>query len=159
MGVTSENFVLGGTSYNNPHANVDFFWDEVNHNRYWLINDYQPVEYLDELPSASISPVAIPFFLADFGINQEILLNKQVSLEDVQKSIQQRYPQIKFVITHTKSKILPPIEGYFAEQHDEWIHLFYTERGRHSLLAKTQHPRVAGLTFAWYLNYKNVDWR
>jgi len=86
LGVDGESFVLGGTRVNNPNAKVGFFWDENNHNRYWLINNNEYFEYLDESPAVGLSPIAIPFFLADFGINQGTLLNKHVPLEDVQKT-------------------------------------------------------------------------
>ncbi len=156
MGVEKESFILGGKSCNNKEAKAGFFWDETNQNHYWLINEYKVVEYLIEPPSASFSPVAIPFFLDDFGIDKDTLLNTMTSLESVRYNINKLYNNISFLIKN--SNVISPDEGYFVVPHDDWIDIFYTERGADRLLAKTQYPWVVGLSLAWYENYKKIPW-
>lgn len=156
LGIEDERFVICGSFPKESRSEAGVFCDKEYFNHYWLRHDNSYVEYFIQNPSIDFSPLAIPFFVDDFGINRSILLDMSISLETIRTQIYSRFPRISINIA---SVALPtPDEGFFIQLIGSDIRVVYAERGNCRFLGKTRYPWSAGLAVAWFNNYKAINW-
>lgn len=154
IGLAIDRFIIGGDGATAPGFEAGVNCGPDGHNHYWLRHEGTPVEYLDQLPSTDFSPVAIPFFLADFRLTQAELLDRNAKLQNVQQQLQ----TVQIALTIMGAGTVMPNDGYYLVSRAQRISIYFTERGQSRQLAETAFPWVAGLFVAWIGNYKKLKY-
>lgn len=155
LGVSQDQFILGGRGESYAGYTIGVFSDETHNNHYWVKLYSEIIEYFLQPPSIDFSPIAILFFTDDFHISMDTALDETASLNHV-KSIIMDVSAIKLCQVNFNNGT-PPDEGYFIRQTNDSFDIYYAERGNQRLLGSTPYPWIAGLTIAWFKNYKALS--
>ncbi len=152
VGIKRESYYIGSVYIDDPSYISKAYISGAT--SVFTVRTKQDVPYLKDY-TRDLELVAIPFFLKDFNLQLNDMLETSVALSTVIESLQKLRIDNLDVEYPGSPKTT---EGYLIRPQGTLFQVMYTERGQEELIFETSFPWVVAMTIAWKKNYRNVDW-
>jgi hypothetical protein len=114
------------------------------------------ISYLETNEGFRCSPLCIPVFHKEFGIDIKEVFNSNADISHVRDIIEAKSPKSHFSYSYSEDPNID--EGIMIVKQGADYVIKYTERGEIRVLAHTPYPWIAGMYLAWTDNFMNIDW-